>query len=445
MRTDRELAASLLQKAVDLGAEQAEAYIRRSRMLGAEAREGQFHALDNSVSLAYGVRVIREGRLGFSYSTETADADDVIERALSTMAFSGQDEFLALPMPEGGYPEAACHDPEVMGVAPERAVEYAKLVESAAYASDPRVKKTRKSSLSLSESHIFIANTHGLSAGYSSTFASAGITVVAEEGGDSQTGWGYDGGRFLCDIDMSRAGREAAERACSLLGAQRAATGKVDLIIDRAVAVDILSAAAAMLSAENVQKGKSLLEGRVGQRVISRKLNIVDDPLRPGSQALKPMDGEGVPARANTLVSEGVLIGFMHNTYTANKDRTRSTANAVRSGASSLPGVGPQGLILEASDDPVSMDTLIGSISRGVLVTDAMGVHTINPVSGAFSIGISGISIERGALGLPVREAVISGNILDFLGSVEAACDDLRYMGSMGSPSLLVTGVDLSA
>jgi PmbA protein len=87
-----------------------------------------------------------------------------------------------------------------------------------------------------------------------------------------------------------------------------------------------------MLSAENVQKGKSLLAGRVGQGIMSSSINIVDNPLNSDSPAARPMDGEGVRCRKNILVSEGRLVGFMHNTYTANKSKTSTTANASRGG-----------------------------------------------------------------------------------------------------------------
>ena len=107
-------------------------------------------------------------------------------------------------------------------------------------------------------------NSLGLSAGYAATFASAGISIAAEDKGDSQMGWGYDGGRLLSSIDFKRVGQEAAARACAMLGAGRAALGKVDLIIDNSVAGEFLSVVASMLSADNVQKKKSILSGVEG-------------------------------------------------------------------------------------------------------------------------------------------------------------------------------------
>jgi len=445
MRIDRDFAGSVLKSALDRGADLAEVYVSKSRTLKAEAREARVHALEHSNGFAYSLKVIRNGKLGFSYSNEPSEINEVARRAIDSLEFTQEDRFLDIPSPEGDYPDLLTFDADIDSMVSDMAIEYALGIEKAAYDYDPRVKKTRKSSAAFTSYDLFALNSKGISFGYSATSASATITAVAEDGGDNQMGWGYEGGRFLKDINLKRAGREGARRACAMLGARRAAPGNVSIVIDSPVAVDFLSVASSMLSAESVQKGKSLLDGRKGQTIMSKAVNIIDNPLVYGPPASKPMDGEGVRCRENILVAEGVLMGFMHNTYTANKDGLITTANASRGGVSSLPGVGPQCIALSPASRAVPLDDMIASVDKGILIMDAMGVHTINPVSGDFSIGVSGISIEGGKPGEPVKEAVISGNILDFLGSIEAVGNDTRYFGSFGSPSLLVTGVDLSA
>ena len=447
MRIDPELAASLVRSALKKGADLAEVYVKRSRSLRAEVKEARVSAVENSEEFGYSLRVIRNNRLGFSYSNDPAEADKVAGWAMDSLAFTKEDAFLDLPSPEEGghYPVLDTFDPAIDSMDAERAVSYAKEIEKAAFDSDRRVNRTRKSSAAFSSYEVSFLNSKGISFGYEATSASASISAVADEKGDSQVGWGYEGGRFLSGIDFGKAGRDAARRACSMLGATRAKPLKASLIIENSVAVDFLSVAAAMMSADNVQKGKSLLEGREGRQILSKLVNITDNPLAAGSPALRPMDGEGLSCRKNVFVSEGVLLGFMHNTYTARKAGTRSTGNASRGGAHSLPGVGALSMIIEPASGTVSVESMVRSVDMGMIVTDAMGVHTINPVSGEFSIGVSGISVRGGKPDGPVKEAVISGNILELLGSIAAVGDDLKYFGSMGSPSLLVPEVDLSA
>lgn len=169
----------------------------------------------------------------------------------------------------------------------------------------------------------------------------------------------------------------------------------------------------------------------------------------PWGIGTKPVDDEGMPGSKKTLISEGRLTGFIHNTYTAKKDGAASTGNAVRGSFKSLPGVDVTNLYIEPAEKPrvkgQGNNSLIKSVSKGILVLDAMGVHTANPISGDFSIGISGLWIENGEVAYPVKEALISGNILDMFKKVKGVGNDLRFYGSIGSPSLLIGEMDISA
>ena len=447
MKIDRAFAESVLRSAIARGADLAEVYLSKSRSLRAEVKEGQPHAIEEKDGFGYSLRTIKNRRLGFSYSNDPSEGDIVVERALESLRFTEDDEFLDIPSPEGedAYPVLETFDPEIEAMDTERAIACAREIEKAAFEFDPRVRKTRKSSAVFTSYEVLILNSKGISHGFGATSASASITAVSQENGDSQMGWGYEGGRFLRQIDFRRAGQEGARKACAMLGAGRAAPCKAGLVLDSSVSVDFLSVVSTMMSAESVQKGKSLLSDKLDRLVMSRHINIIDDPLMPGSPSTKPMDGEGVRCRRNVLVSDGLLRGFMHNTYTAKKGGTLTTGNASRGGGLTMPGVGPQSITIEPALEALPVESMTGAIDRGMIVMDAMGVHTINPVSGEFSIGVSGISIIGGKLSGPVKEAVISGNILDFLSSIEAVGNDLRYYGAIGSPSLMVTGVDLSA
>jgi PmbA protein len=160
-----------------------------------------------------------------------------------------------------------------------------------------------------------------------------------------------------------------------------------------------------------------------------------------------PVDDEGVPAQEKVIIREGVLVNYLYNTFTAKRDGTASTGNAVRGSYAALPSVGVTNFFIDAaSRDCVRPgNRLFDAIDKGLFVVDAMGVHTANPISGEFSIGVSGLWIEHGEITYPVKEAVISGNILEFFGKIEAAADDIRFYGNIGSPSLIIHDVDISA
>ncbi|MBI4823204.1 MAG: TldD/PmbA family protein, partial [Nitrospirae bacterium] len=258
----------------------------------------------------------------------------------------------------------------------------------------------------------------------------------------SQMGWEFQGSRFLSDISFEAVGKTAAERAVRLLGAKRLNAKKAPIVLEAQVAVDFLRIFASLLSSDAVQKGKSLLKGKVGQMVISENLSIIDDGTLRGRLGTKPVDDEGVPTYKKTLIKAGVLEGFMYNTYTAKKDNVSSTGNAIRGDFSGVPSVGPTNLYIESKE---VVSDLAGSLGTGLVITDAMGVHMANPVSGDFSIGVSGLWVDEGLVRYPVKEAVISGNILGFFKGVLASGEDLRFYGNIGSPSLLVGPIDIGA
>jgi PmbA protein len=196
------------------------------------------------------------------------------------------------------------------------------------------------------------------------------------------------------------------------------------------------------LSAEAVQKQRSLFGPLVGEQVASDVLTVVDDGRLLDGPGAAPFDGEGVPTGRTELLSSGVLKGFLHNTYTARRGDTRSTGNAVR-GYRSSPGVGTTNLFVQPGDR--SFDQLLREAEGGVLVQDVTGVHSgANPISGEFSVGATGLRISGGDLGQPVREMTIASTIPEMLQSVAALGSELRWFSAFGVPSILLGEMTLA-
>lgn len=444
MKIDSAFAFELLEGARKRGADLAEVYLKSSRNLSVEVKKGELDAVEASVDFGYSLRIIRNKRLGFSFSTGMEDSGSVLEKAFEASRWTEQDEFLDLPGPAEHKP-LNIFDGAAASLTEEDAIEKALGIEQAALDYDGRIKKVRKSEVACSSGTFLVINSKGLEKTYSATSCTAQITVVARDKDDSRTGWGFDGSRFLKEIDFKEVGRSAAGRAVCLLGSRKMNAVRADVILDSSVAAEFLGIFSSLLSSEAVQKGKSLLAGRAGGKVISPLVSIVDDGLIEHRLGSRPFDGEGVPTFRKYLIEDGVLRGFMYNVYTSKKDGVSSTGNGARPGFSSLPSVGPLSLFITTSSAKVRGEDLLDMPGRRLYVTDAMGIHTANPVSGEFSIGVSGLWRDSADAEYPVKEAVISGNILDFFGKVKAVGDDLRFYGALGSPSLLIEGVDISA
>lgn len=443
MRIDRAFAMSLLETARAKGADYAEVYLKSAKDLTAEAKGREMDAVESSVDLGYSLRIIRDQRLGFAYSTDMNEIDAVVSNAVEASKWTEQDEYLYLPE-DSSESDVDILDEAVASISEEDAMANALIIEKAALDADKRITKVRKASASFSHKEVIVVNSKGLDKSYSATACTAQITVVAEDGNDSQMGWDFNGSRFLSDISFKDVGRNAAKRALQLLGAQKMKAVKAQVLMDSSVAAEFLGIFASLLSSENVQKGKSLLANRRGQKVVNHIVSITDSGLMPHRLGSRPFDDEGVATSGKYLIKDGLLLDYMYNTYTARKGGVKSTGNAVKAGFSALPAVGPSNFFITPSAKRAGSD-LLGMVDKGIYVTEAMGVHTANPVSGEFSIGISGLWTENGLIRYPVKEAIISGNILDFFSKAEAVGDDLIFYGNIGSPSLLIGLTDISA
>lgn len=442
----REFAGELLNIAIKKGADEAEVYIKSSKGLSIEVKEQKIDALESSLSFGYSLRIIKDKRLGFFYSTDRSDIDSVVDNAIQGARWSDTDEYLELPGISTSE-SIETFDSKVDSIKEDDAIKKVCLLEESAYREDKRIKKIRRVVGTFSSTKTVIINSKGIDAQYSSTACTAHIMAIAEDGLDSQMGWDFVGNRFIDEVSFEEVGRNAARRAVQLLGAKRMNTIKAHVVLDNAVATDFLKIFASSLSSESIQKGRSLLSGKLGRQVISPKINIVDNGLLRGKLGSRPVDDEGVPPREKVLIREGVLQGYLYNTYTAKKDGISSTGNAVRSGFSGLPSVGVSNLYIEAASKSniMNLKELFNLVNKGLYITEAIGVHTANPISGEFSVGVSGLWIENGEIKFPVKEAVISGNVLEFFGKIEALGDDLRFHGNIGSPSLLIGPTDISA
>jgi len=440
----KDKAIEILDRLMRLKPDGAEVYLKTAESFNVEVKDQGVEALDASRSHGIGLRILLDGRIGFSFTSDISEGsiDNLIKAIFNNTRNVERDGYATLPERASDYPNPSIYDEGLVRLSWEERIKRAIVLERAALDYDRRIKKVRKASFSLSLYDTLILSSKGIEVSYKGTLSSVSIMAVAEEGGDSQMAYDLSVSPFLDRLDIEDVGRRAAEKAVGMLGAKRISPVKAPIIIENSVAAEFLGVLAPALSAEAVQKGRSLFGGKVGQRVATPLVTIIDDGILSGGIATAPADDEGVPMQRKVLIERGELKGFLHNTYTAKREGIRSTGNCIRGGFRGIPGVGITNLYIEKGGE--SKDSLIRDLKRGFYIREAMGVHTANPISGDFSIGVSGLWIEDGMAVYPVREAVISGNIIDLMDKIEGVADDLRFYGRVGSPTLMVSDIDIS-
>jgi PmbA protein len=228
-----------------------------------------------------------------------------------------------------------------------------------------------------------------------------------------------------------------------MLGATQPASARLTVVLDRRVAADFLSIVGGMLTGEVVLKKRSPFADRMGETIASPLLTLVDDATNALSLGADTHDSEGLATRPTSLIDNGVLAAFLHNSYTGRRSGSGTTASAVR-GYSSTPTVGC--LALVPSVGTKSLDDLVSDVGEGLLVQSVAGLHSgVNPVSGDFSVGAEGIMIRSGSLAEPVREITIASTLQKMLLDIVAVGGDLEWLpGGDAGVSLVIRDVALS-
>jgi PmbA protein len=419
--------------------EAVEAYAQESRRTEVRAREGAIESLSFAETRGVGIRVIFEDRLGYAYASDPSlqELSDSLERARANARLATADP--AHLLPDAGAAEAMpeLFSEETARLDVRRKLALAADLERAAVRLHPSVRKLERASYGDAVSRVVIGSTRAAQKGYERTDSWCSVSALAQSGGETQSGFAFRLARDVSDLDWEGCAAEAVERGRRLLGATKPQSGRVPVVLDPHAAISFLGVLAGALSADSVQKGRSLFASMLGETVGSGVVSIVDDGRFLLGAAAAPFDDEGVPTRRTSVVERGRLAAFLHSTYTAVKAGVLSTGNAGRGGYRTPPGVSSSNFYLEPGRAAPSR--LLEAAQAGVYVQDVSGVHSgANPVSGEFSVGATGLRISGGSLAEPLREMTIASTLPDVLRSVVSVADDLSFLGSTGSPTVLV-------
>jgi PmbA protein len=232
-------------------------------------------------------------------------------------------------------------------------------------------------------------------------------------------------------------GRIAAHRAIRRLGAVKVQTQKVPVVFEPRTARALLDNIFDAVHGGAIYRNESFLAGKLGEKIASENLTVIDDGTIPGLFGTSPFDDEGVPSRRTVVIERGVLKSYLLNTYTAKKLGLKTTGNASR-GLAGTPGIGPGNYFLQpGTRTPKQM---ISDVKEGLYVTEFLG-HGANLVTGDYSRGASGLWISGGEFAYPVEEITVAGNLKEMFFNISEIASDLEFRGSVASPTLRIDGL----
>lgn len=421
--------------------EHVEAFVSRGGETEVRVYEGEVEHFVAAQAEGIGVRVISEGRTGFAYAgtLEPAAVAEVLAEARDNVQFGTVDEWAGLAEPDGvAVTDQPLWNDELADYPTDRKIELAKELERLTTGADTRVR-IDDSNYADAYGETAVATTTGIRQWGRENGCYVSISTLADDGDETQTGFGFSVGRAPTALDLDRAAAEAAERATRLLGATKPASERITVVLDPFVTAQFLGIISSTLNGEAVVKGRSLFKDRLGDEVAPSFVHLVDDPTNPLAYTATDVDGEGLAARRNALISDGRLEMFTHNSYSARRAGTVSTGNATRGGFGGTPGVGALALSLEPGSR--SQAEIVASIDHGLLVQSVTGIHSgVNPISGDFSTGAAGLMIRNGEVAEPVREFTIASTLQRMLLDIVEVGGDIDWLPMRAAGVSLVIG-----
>ncbi len=431
------LAEESVKKCLKKGADAAEVYIETSRNLSLDVRKGEVETVEEASGFGAGIRVFVKGKMAFASSNDLGEKAlaDAIGRAIEFAKITTPDPNNVLPEDRGVTDIAGLYDPQIAQVPMERKIELAKTAEKLAM-KDARITKSDGARYQEAEGEIIVANSSGLMKSYKAGGCAFGVSVVAEKGEQKSSGSESCSRRFYKDLKPAEEiAAKAARDAYEMLDPRPVKTQQAAVIFTPDVASALLGGILGAINGERVLQGASFLGQKMGQKIGSDLITLIDDGTREKGMASEPFDGEGVPTQKRLIVDRGVLRGFLYNTIVAKRAGVQSTGNASRGGFTSLPGIGPHSFYMAAGG--AKPEEIIKATKAGLLVKEVTG-YGINPVNGNFSGGAAGFWIENGEIAFPAKGLTIAGTAEAMLNGIDMVADDLDLNRTITAPTFRI-------
>lgn len=421
----------VLQEAQRRGASQCEADASLQRGLTATVRLGEVDTVEYQRDRGLGVSVYFGKRKG-SASTADLSADAVratVEKACAIARYTAEDEASGLADPQDLAREIPdldlCHP---WSLEPDEAVSLARACEAAGLEVDARVTNSEGASVASQRGVRIYGNSHGFLGGYASTSHTVTCVLLAQQDEDMQRDYWYSTARDPADLESTDAiGRRAGERAVARLGARKLATRRAPVVFSPDMARGLIRSFLGAIRGGSQYRRSSFLLDSAGQALFPSFLQIEERPHIAKALGSSPFDDEGVATRDRTLVRDGVLQGYVLDSYSARKLGLKTTGNAG----------GVHNLFVTAPGSCLPLEELLRRAGNALYVTELMG-QGVNPVTGDYSRGASGYWVENGALAYPVHEITIAGNLRDMYRNLVALGADIDLRGSIQMGSALV-------
>jgi PmbA protein len=406
-------------------ADEVEVYYVQGSGVSADLKKRKVNLAVRSVGCGLGIRTIHKGRIGSSSTNNPDDWKKCLAAAISGGKLATPQNWEGLPF-SAKLQETLLSFDESLEVVPAVAKDLLEKMLEGAAAHDAQVTA---GSAGLSSAEVTLANSNGVMY----TDRRTGVSVSLESISGQSTGYEFDHASFISDIDPYTVGERATFFASESAGGKDVETGRYDVLLSPLAYAELLgSVFVPALNGRSVHAGRSRLAQSLGKLVADDTLLMYDDPYLPRANGSVFWDAEGTPTKRVDFVRNGTLEAFAYDLKTAYRYGKTSTGNAVRGGFGGLPVIGHHNFIVDGPRRAVDDE-------RVLYVHNVVGAHTANPMSGDFSVELSNAFwMEGGEFEVPIRSAMLSGNVFELHKEIAGLGRKSRAIGSLILPSIKI-------
>jgi PmbA protein len=425
----KNLLTELMSMAKKLGATQTEVSISHDTGFSVTVRNQEVETIEHNRNKSLGINVYFGHKKG---SASTSDFNlqaikSTLEAASHIARFTTEDPFSGLAEPkflEKTPPDLDLYHPWSMD--PQNAIALGKECEANALAKDKRLTFSEGVTLSTQEAIYVYANSNGFLAGYPSSLHNISCNLIAKDKMGMQRDGSYTINRSPDRLQsIEKLAQDAADNTLKRLSAKRISTCQVPVIFHSEIANHLIRTFLEAISGGNLYRNASFLVNHIGKSIFAKKISIYEKPHLQSALGSVPFDDEGVRTSDRVLIDEGILCGYLLNSYSARKLGLQTTGNAG----------GFHNILLKTSQ--FNLNDLIKQMGKGLLVTEVMG-QGINLVTGDYSRGAVGFWVENGEIQYPVEEITIAGNLKNMYQNIMAIGNDINNKSSVQTGSIFL-------
>ena len=419
----------LLLEAKNQGATSADASLSVDTGLSVNARLGDVETIEHHCSQGLGITVYFNQKKGSASSTDLSPQSikETVTAACSIARYASEDPYAGLPDAEKlatEFKDLDLYHPWDLNA--QDAIDLAISCEDSARQYHSDISNSEGASVDTHQGIRVFGNSLGFLHGYASTRHSISCSVLGERDGNMERDYWYSVARKHEDLDsVELVGTKAAQRTIQRLGARSLSTRKSPVLYSAEVASGLIGSFLGAISGGSLYRKSSFLLDSLDTKIFPDFINLYEQPHLPGALGSACYDAEGLPTKANKIVTDGILNSYLLSTYSARKLAMQSTGHAG----------GVHNLCINAGENDLSQ--LLKQMNTGLLVTELMG-QGVNPVTGDYSRGASGFWVEQGEIQYPVQEITIAGNLKDMYQHILAVGNDIDYRGNIRTGSILI-------